>query len=326
MAAEHSPTPPPPGNTAAEFMAAASAEARPANEATAGTEPPAAGAPQEMQTSHADEDDEPQSTLTSKFTAAEWESLKEFRAMLPAIFADGHPDNPKAKDTAITFWGIHIDPHHPKDAQVNVVLMKFLRAKHLNVKEARGMLVSTLRWRESFGVDAAVKEEFPEDVFGRVGHIFGRDKEGRPVVYNIYGGNNVQAAFSDVPRFLRWRIALMEKSVATLDFTEVDEIVPIHDYAGVNLRHRDKNSKSASSEVTSIFHGHYPGLLHKKIYINVPTVVSWGFWAFKRMISAKTLAEMTVVGSGRRAIKKALLSIIDAKELPQRYGGDAEAF
>lgn len=45
------------------------------------------------------------------------------------------------------------------------------------------MLVSTLRWRESFNVEAAMKEEFPQDVFGQIGHIFGNDKAGRPVVY-----------------------------------------------------------------------------------------------------------------------------------------------
>ena len=55
--------------------------------------------------------------------------------------------------------------------------------RNLNVHEARDMLVSTLRWRESFNVEAAMKEEFPQDVFGQVGHIFGNDKTGRPVVY-----------------------------------------------------------------------------------------------------------------------------------------------
>lgn len=52
----------------------------------------------------------------------------------------------------------------------------------MSVSEAREMLVSTLRWRQSFGVEAALKEEFPEDIFGKVGQIYGRDKGGRPVV------------------------------------------------------------------------------------------------------------------------------------------------
>jgi len=47
--------------------------------------------------------------------------------------------------------------------------------------------------------------------------------------YNIYGGNpDIKAVFSDVQRFLRWRVALMERSVALLDFTEVDQMIQIH--------------------------------------------------------------------------------------------------
>ena len=60
--------------------------------------------------------------------------------------------------------------------------MKFLRARNLNPTAAREMLVNTLRWRESFNVEAVMKEEFPEDVFGNMGKIYGLDKEKRPVV------------------------------------------------------------------------------------------------------------------------------------------------
>jgi hypothetical protein len=48
------------------------------------------------------------------------------------------------------------------------------------------MLVSTLRWREEFKVDELLQEEFPQDVFGGVGQVFGHDKEGRPVTYVLY--------------------------------------------------------------------------------------------------------------------------------------------
>ena len=81
------------------------------------------------------------------------------------------------------------------------------------------MMIATLRWRDEFKVEDAMKETFP-DVFNGFGHIYGHDKEGRPVVcasfsafsivpdracsYNIYGGNNdLTAAFSDVQRFIR---------------------------------------------------------------------------------------------------------------------------
>jgi hypothetical protein len=65
------------------------------------------------------------------------------------------------------------------------------------------MLISTLKWREEFKVDNLVKEEFPEDVFGKVGVISGKDKEGRPVTYNFYGSISPEIVFKDVDQFLR---------------------------------------------------------------------------------------------------------------------------
>jgi len=44
------------------------------------------------------------------------------------------------------------------------------------------MFVSTLRWRESFNIEAALNEDFPQEVFGNLGGVYGKDKGGRPVV------------------------------------------------------------------------------------------------------------------------------------------------
>jgi phosphatidylinositol transfer protein SFH5 len=45
------------------------------------------------------------------------------------------------------------------------------------------MLIATLRWRDEFKVTEAIKEEFPEDVFGKLGYVYGKDKSGGPVAY-----------------------------------------------------------------------------------------------------------------------------------------------
>ena len=63
---------------------------------------------------------------------------------------------------------------------------------------------------------------FPEDIFGKLGKIYGKDKQGHPVSwvpshlsymrsllrymfrYNLYGANkDLDAVFGDVQRFLR---------------------------------------------------------------------------------------------------------------------------
>ncbi|KAF8623229.1 hypothetical protein AX15_006463 [Amanita polypyramis BW_CC] len=237
-------------------------------------------------------------------------------------------EDPKASGMPITLWGVDIDPSHPiNDARVSVVLMKFLRARNLSIPDARDMFISTLRWRKIFDIEAALKEEFPQEVFGQLGHIYGEDKEGRTVVYNLYGANkDLKTVFGDVQRFLRWRIALHEKSILTLDFINVDQTIQIHDYEGVGLSSRDTNSKAAASEATSIFANHYPELLYKKFFINVPALLNWLFWAMKPLVPTNTLAKMSVVGTGQHAVAKALLPYIDVAQLPARYGGEAKAF
>jgi hypothetical protein len=94
----------------------------------------------------------------------------------------------------------------------------------------------------------------------------------------------------------------------------------------VSLSSRDANSKAAASESTNIFGSHYPELLHKKFFINVPSWMTWIFWAFKTLIPSATFAKMAVIGSSTSSLQSALLPHIEAKELPKRYGGDAEAF
>lgn len=129
-------------------------------------------------------------------------------------------------------------------------------------------MVATLRWRDELKVEDLLKEEFPEDIFGKVGYVFGHDVDGRPITYvyflssvillphvlvlgryNLYGGDlDIKSVFSDVQRFIRfvlrlsgvciipdnrtldcrWRIQLMEKSIALLDFQTLDSMVQVH--------------------------------------------------------------------------------------------------
>ncbi|GJE90290.1 SEC14 family lipid-binding protein [Phanerochaete sordida] len=272
---------------------------------------------------------EPQNALTKKFTVDEWVALRELRTKLPEIWRAAYaPDDRKADVKPIKLWGVTIDPANPtSDARVSVVLMKFLRAKELKVKDAETALTATLRWRDEMKIDEIMAEEFDEKIYGRAGRNFGHDKEGRPVSYNIYGGEvDVKQLFSDVPRFIRWRIQFMEKSIEHLDFENIDQMVQIHDYEGVSMMSRDANQKAAASEATNLFQNHYPEFLALKFFINVPTYMAWIFWAFKAVMSSKTFAKLNMVGTGKSTISAALLPIIDAKQLPKRYGGEADAW
>jgi len=53
--------------------------------------------------------------------------------------------------------------------------------RELNVEGATNMMISTLKWRDEFKTDELATEEFPRDIFDPVAHVFGKDKDGRPV-------------------------------------------------------------------------------------------------------------------------------------------------
>ncbi|KAN0113855.1 CRAL-TRIO domain containing protein [Russula decolorans] len=271
-----------------------------------------------------DADEEPQNALTEKFTEKEWAALKELRSLLPDILEKAYDSKEGARTTPIVIWGVTLDPTGKKDARASVVLMKWLRARNLNVNDAKTMMIDTLRWREEFKVEEAMKETYP-DLFNGFGHLYGRDKEGRPMMYNIYGRNNdLATAFSDVQRFIRWRVALMEEGIKLVDFETVDQMIQVHDYEGVTLSSRTANSKAAASAISTIFQNHYPEFLARKFFVNVPSLMTWIFWLFKPVLSPATLAKMKVVGHGPSTIGKELLPLIDDKELPAQYGGVVE--
>ncbi|KAI0642331.1 CRAL-TRIO domain-containing protein [Trametes meyenii] len=325
------PTPQPEAQPATEPAASSAPEAAPAaapavteEKEEAKPEEPVAAEP-EAPTEKKDEPvEEPQNALTKKFTDAEWKAVKELRAKLPEVFAKAYPDASPAP-TSITLWGVPLstEPH----AKASVILAKFARARNLDVAQAEEMLVATLRWRDEIKIDEVLKEEFDADVFGKLGKVFGKDKEGHPVTYNLYGAvKDMKAVFGDVQQFIRWRVQFMEQSIELLDFETVDQMVQIHDYEGVSITQRDASQKAAAKEATSIFQNHYPEFLSRKFFINVPTLLTWIFWLFKPLISAATLAKMSVVGSGAKTIGAELSQVIDVKELPKRYGGEAEGF
>jgi len=269
--------------------------------------------------------EEPQNALTRKFSEKEWTAVKELRTILPLLLQEAFPDEPEAKVTPFEIWGVQVDPNR-LDAKGSVILGHYVRAMNFVVADAGKALMETVKWRKQFNAPGTLDEKFPDEVFGKAGHIFGTDNDGRPVTYNVYGaGQDTVAIFEDTDRFLRWRVALMERALRMLDFETLDNTVQIHDYLGVSMSSRTAATKKAASEATTIFRDHYPETLYKKYFVNVPTLMAWIFWIFKPLLPARTQAKMTMIGTGSEAIGAELLKIIPAKQLPKQYGGEADA-
>lgn len=79
--------------------------------------------------------------------------LAELRAQLATV-SDVIP-----ADTVL--WRVKL--HDADDVRSNRVLLKFLRARELDVKEALAMLTSTMKWRAEMNMEALMTEEFPPE-------------------------------------------------------------------------------------------------------------------------------------------------------------------
>ena len=154
--------------------------------------------------------------------------FQTFPAKLPEIFAEVNKDKPP---TSVNIWGVDLAPGSPPTAKEAIVLYKFLKARNMVLADAQTMLLATLKWRQEFDIDAVRAESFPEDVFGKLGVVAGKDKDGRPVTYNLYseakGPKNAEV-FGDVKRFIRWRVQLMERGIELLDFETIGDMVQVH--------------------------------------------------------------------------------------------------
>jgi hypothetical protein len=134
------------------------------------------------------------------------------------------------------------------------------------VNDAKTMMIETLQWREEFKIEEAMKETYP-DVFNGFGHLYGRDKDGRPMMYFTLFRDRwlldltaptgiiytvgitilrllsatcsgsfgaflefcVYYAIVDIPSIKRrWRVALMEEGIKLVDFETVDQMVQVH--------------------------------------------------------------------------------------------------
>lgn len=149
----------------------------------------------------------------------------------------------------------------------NVVLLKFLRAREFRVEEAFEALSATLQWRKAFNVAALATETFPAS-FGPLGGVAGRDRGGRPITWSYYETMDVEQIFGkegDLTSFIRWRVQLMERAVAQLDFeTGIETVFQVHDYHGVSFFSVNANVRRASKVIVELFQAHYPEFLQTK--------------------------------------------------------------
>ncbi|KAI9893772.1 MAG: Non-classical phosphatidylinositol transfer protein (PITP) [Vezdaea aestivalis] len=253
--------------------------------------------------------------------------LKLFEAKLSAILNSANHDE---------IWGVRLSAADPIPVPTKVILQKFLRANQNDTEKAAEQLSKTLKWRKEFRAADAINDTFERSKFDGLGYITksshadGDDTNLGIITWNIYGAvTNFKHTFGDVDEFLRWRVGLMEKALTHLSLETATQEIPeggpdpyqiaqIHDYLSVAFLRTDPAVKTASRAAIALFQDHYPELLSRKFFVNVPLLASWMFGAMKVFMAAETKRKLIILSYGNQ------LATYLGNEVPRDYGGVGE--
>lgn len=189
------------------------------------------------------------------------------------LFGESEPKMCPEELRLVSLWGVPLLPSKAHEGTDNV-LLKFLKAKDFSVTDAFEMLQKTMIWRRDNNIDGILDEQFDAE-FAESIYLNGRDREGRPVCYNVYGifknKELYKKAFETEDtrnKFLRWRIQFMEKVIKKLSFREggVDSFVQIIDFNNAP-KHGVKELNSVSKKILSLFQAYYPEIIFRNVGI-----------------------------------------------------------
>ncbi|WVQ66826.1 uncharacterized protein L199_005017 [Kwoniella botswanensis] len=253
--------------------------------------------------------------------------LLQFQSRLPKIIEEsGHPH----------IWGVTLTTSTPPAFSTLLILQKYLRSVSNDVDKAAENLTKTLKWRKEFGLDKEdnTVEEFGPDFegLGYVTKVGKNDGKEDIVTWNVYGAvKDLKKPFGDLQRFLRWRIGLMERAISHLHLSTTTKPIPdygkgddphrvdqIHLYGGVSFLRMDPLVKAASKATIEIMQAHYPELLLRKFFVEVPLIMSWMFTAISLFVSAETAKKFQVISYKENLAKE----LGNAEDVPKDLGGN----
>ncbi|ESR62076.1 hypothetical protein CICLE_v10015053mg [Citrus x clementina] len=228
-------------------------------------------------------------------------------------------------DKDIALWGVPLLPSKGAEG-IDVILLKFLRAREFKVNDALEMLKNTLQWRKGNNIDSILDEDLEVDL-SSAAYMNGVDREGHPVCYNIYGvfesDELYQKTFGTEEKrgqFLRWRLRLMEQGIQKLDFKPggISSLLQINDLKNAPVLAK-KELRVATKQAVDLLQNNYPEFVARNIIINAP----FWYYALNALISPfltqRTKSKFVVARPAK--VTEILLKYIPAEELPVQYGG-----
>jgi len=216
-------------------------------------------------------------------------------------------------------------------------LLRFLRARKYDLKQAMKMLYECQQWRgkvEGVGIDQLYKEidpfDFPErqSVFECWPMWFHKiDKKGRPINIHQLGNLDLPKLYKVCNPERHWQSVLVNCESLTREILpsasrsagrHIGSVFVIVDLKGFGLS-QFWQMKTLARRSFQVSQDYYPETMGQLAIVNAPQSFTAIWNVIKPWLSKETIEKVDILGSD---YKEVLLDLIEAENLPSSLGGN----
>ncbi|CAK9091339.1 CRAL-TRIO domain-containing protein T23G5.2 [Durusdinium trenchii] len=274
---------------------------------------------------------------SAELTKTELKLVKELRARVSDLV-----DETEQAGDALEVYRKHIDH--------DFRLVRFLRARNLNLKKAEKFLRASLKWRVDFGADDFVSRHMPPrgiveyvgspeiiDILDADGDRlpwYFRDKEGHLGVFVRNGVINVRKMYRKLggtgPDLFREGVWLFQMLRDDLDRHHLNtngavatQVTLVIDLAGFSMSHQIPVNQAlplARKFIPKLLDG-FPEILGSVTVINAPWLFNSVWSIIKPFLPERLLSKISINGSNSRSYLKKIRARFDDDQIPLALGG-----
>jgi hypothetical protein len=217
-------------------------------------------------------------------------------------------------------------------------VLRFLRARKYNVKNAMQMIREDVRWRAEQNRLNLSQESAQEVLNCEVKLLYqyfpvwfqGFDKQMRPVSYRQFGKFEIWnvlklTTMERLVRFHAWETEQALRSMYELTETtgyNIETFVLVIDAAGWNMKLATTDAFTFIKGMAVTDSDHYPERLGTMVIINAPTMLSFAWRIIQGFLDPVTKDKIRIL-SDPADWQPVLQQYIDRDQIPQQYGGTA---